>query len=102
MSANNTIHEEWFPSSIPASGIAFVCAQIATIVVLRCVVGHLRNYQVPKLQKHVVRILVIVPFYAELSWLSLATPSFAPYYTSIRDMYASSSLTFFLSSSTHD
>ncbi len=49
--------------------------------------AHLRHYAVPRLQRHVARILVMVPMYAISSFLSLRYPHSAVRINIARDVY---------------
>lgn len=51
--------------------LSSVFAVLATMLGLREMAGHWRNYYQPKLQKQVVRILAMVPIYAICSFLTL-------------------------------
>uniref|UniRef100_A0A2P2I693 Transmembrane protein 184C-like n=1 Tax=Hirondellea gigas TaxID=1518452 RepID=A0A2P2I693_9CRUS len=48
---------------------------------------HLVNYTKPKLQKHIIRILWMVPVYALDSWLVLRFPSLSLYLDTARECY---------------
>ncbi len=66
---------------------AGICALGASVSSLMLIWSHLNNYVNPELQRHVVRILWMVPVYASHSWLSLTFPSSAIYFDTIRDWY---------------
>lgn len=51
------------------------------------IVQHLINYTKPKLQKHIIRILWMVPVYALNAWLVLGYPSLARYLDTARECY---------------
>ncbi len=67
--------------------IAFASASIATCISILTIFNHLRHYGKPHLQRYIVRILVIVPMYSILSWLSLALVQQAIYFDTVRDCY---------------
>ena len=48
---------------------------------------HLKHYNMPLLQRQIVRIIAIVPIYAVGSFLSLLLPSAAIYFGTVRDIY---------------
>ena len=49
---------------------------------------HLKYYKQPKLQRHIIRILFMVPIYAVDSWVSLKfVTSIAMYVDTLRDCY---------------
>eukprot|EP00519_Triparma_laevis_P013230 CAMPEP_0182491128 /NCGR_PEP_ID=MMETSP1321-20130603/714_1 /TAXON_ID=91990 /ORGANISM="Bolidomonas sp., Strain RCC1657" /LENGTH=394 /DNA_ID=CAMNT_0024693385 /DNA_START=245 /DNA_END=1429 /DNA_ORIENTATION=+ len=58
--------------------------------------GHLSNYNQPKIQKYVVRILWMVPLYSLQSWLGLRFHDSSVWIESLRDMYESYTLASFL------
>ncbi|XP_077359684.1 transmembrane protein 184ba isoform X2 [Festucalex cinctus] len=63
-----------------------------TALVLTChqIYMHLRFYSSPREQRHIVRILFIVPIYAVDSWLSLlffTNDQFYVYFDTVRDCY---------------
>lgn len=51
------------------------------------IVMHLTNWYMPDVQKHVVRILLMVPIYSIQSFLSLAFHSATAYLDTFRDLY---------------
>lgn len=62
---------------------------------------HLRFYSSPREQRHIVRILFIVPIYAFDSWLSLlffTNDQYYVYFDTIRDCYEGKALVDFLMS----
>ena len=60
---------------------------------------HLRFYSSPKEQRHIVRILFIVPIYAFDSWLSLlffTNDQYYVYFDTVRDCYEGEDVLLFL------
>lgn len=58
----------------------------------QCVAGynihrHLSNYTEPRIQRYMIRIILMVPLYSMSSFFSLAFPSIAFYLTTIRSCY---------------
>lgn len=51
------------------------------------IIQHVIHYNQPKLQKHVIRILWMVPIYAVNAWLGLAYPAQSVYVDSVRECY---------------
>ncbi len=51
------------------------------------VAQHLENYRMPRLQRHVVRILFMVPIYAVDCWLALRFKDQTIYFDTIRECY---------------
>lgn len=78
---------EKFINSWLAITVAGMCAFAATLISLFTIYRHLSYYVRPALQKNVVRILFIVPFYASLSWFSLVFPEGATFLDSVRDVW---------------
>ncbi|KAJ2781894.1 hypothetical protein H4R18_002600 [Coemansia javaensis] len=62
-------------------------ALAATVVSLVHLAMHLRNYTVPRQQRHIVRIILMIPVYSIISFLSYRFYREAPYYTAVRDCY---------------
>jgi len=63
------------------------------LVVIACAISfhdirlHLKNYNRPLVQKHVVRMLLMVPIYAAQSWLSLRVYDLRLVFETLRDLY---------------
>jgi hypothetical protein len=51
------------------------------------IVLHLRHYNLPLLQRQIVRIIIMIPVYALGSGLSLTHPDESIYVNTIRDIY---------------
>ncbi|KAI8911705.1 organic solute transporter Ostalpha-domain-containing protein [Gorgonomyces haynaldii] len=51
------------------------------------ILGHLRYYLVPRFQKRIVRILILIPIYSFFSSLSYALVTYGHHLTRIRDIY---------------
>ncbi|KIP03644.1 hypothetical protein PHLGIDRAFT_110592, partial [Phlebiopsis gigantea 11061_1 CR5-6] len=66
------------------SGISTV---IATCVSATSIYLHLRNYRKPRLQRQVIRIMVMVPLYAIASLISLFSLEAAFFIDAVRDIY---------------
>lgn len=60
---------------------------LAIPITLWEIVQHLINYTKPKLQKHIIRVLWMVPVYALNAWLVLGYPTMAPYLDTARECY---------------
>ncbi len=67
--------------------VAGLFSFLALFISLCLIVRHLRNYTQPKLQRHIVRILLMVPIYSLCSWLSLHYTEQALYFDLVRDCY---------------
>ena len=51
------------------------------------VAQHLENYRMPRLQRHVIRILFMVPIYAVDCWLALRFKDATIYFDTVRECY---------------
>lgn len=67
--------------------VTAICVVFATILTVRLVFMHLVHFHKPNQQKHIVRILLMVPIYAIDSWLSFRFYWFSVYFDIIRDCY---------------
>jgi len=76
-----------FPATSAAWAIATIVATIGVGISVYNIVGHIRNYTAPPLQKDIVRLLFIVPLYGLCSVLSLIFWESSPYIEIIRDIY---------------
>ncbi|KAJ1832003.1 hypothetical protein LPJ63_003855 [Coemansia sp. RSA 2711] len=79
----------WFQFDAHKVGwiIAGVFALVATIISGLHVAAHLKNYTIPRQQRHIVRIILMIPIYSIISFLSYRFYREAPYYTAVRDCY---------------
>ncbi|RYY75859.1 OSTA/TMEM184 family protein [archaeon] len=71
----------WFSSA------GFVLLTIP--ISMRLIVLHLTHYNLPHIQKYVVRIIWMIPIYAVESWLALRFKSMALYLEKLRESYES-------------
>ncbi|KAJ2608378.1 hypothetical protein EV177_005013 [Coemansia sp. RSA 1804] len=67
--------------------ISGVFALAATIISAVHIAAHLKNYTKPRQQRHIVRIILMIPIYSIISFLSYRFYREAPYYTAVRDCY---------------
>lgn len=70
-----------------AWGFAAIGAFIGIGISLYNIIKHISYYTLPDQQLHIIRIIIIVPLYAIVSWLSMGFPAIALYFESIRDVY---------------
>ncbi|PWN40219.1 DUF300-domain-containing protein, partial [Ceraceosorus guamensis] len=70
-------------------------ALVATSCTVYLVDRHLVFYTCPQQQRHIVRMLLMVPIYAIVSWLSYFYYNHAIYYETVRDCYESVVITSF-------
>ncbi|KAF0909022.1 hypothetical protein E2562_030560 [Oryza meyeriana var. granulata] len=78
---------EGWAAAAAYTAAALACAAAATVVALRLVYRHLLHYAEPTHQRFIVRIILMVPVYAVMSFLSLVLPGSAIYFNSIREIY---------------
>ena len=67
--------------------VAFVFVALSLPITLYEVTQHLENYRAPRLQRHVIRILWMVPIYAVDGWLALRFKSKTIYFDTVREIY---------------
>eukprot|EP00939_MAST-03C_sp_MAST-3C-sp1_P001434 g1434.t1 len=67
--------------------VAGFAANLAILLALYNIYRHLSNYHTPHLQIWTVRIIIIVPVYAFVSWMSLKFQEEALYFNTVRDIY---------------
>ncbi|CAN6203505.1 unnamed protein product [Urochloa humidicola] len=77
---------EGWATAAAYTAAALASAAAATVVALRLVHRHLLHYAEPTHQRFIVRIILMVPVYAVMSFLSLVLPHKAIYFNSIREM----------------
>ncbi|KAF9931586.1 hypothetical protein BGZ65_004829 [Modicella reniformis] len=68
-------------------GIAGVCALLSTVISFRLLYKHARNYNKPSEQRHIMRIVLMIPIYSVISFFSYRFYKQAIYYETIRDCY---------------
>jgi len=67
--------------------VAGVFVLLAVPITFYEVAQHLENYRMPRLQRHVIRILFMVPIYAVDCWLALRFKDGTIYFDTIRECY---------------
>lgn len=67
--------------------VAFLCTAGAIALAILHIYRHLLNYTEPIFQRYIVRIILMVPVYALMSFLSLVLPQSSIYFNSIREVY---------------
>lgn len=86
----------WWIYSVVVSGadprklgwlLAGVFVMLTLPLTLFEIAGHIGNYSKPYLQKHIIRILWMVPIYSINSWISLGWPLGGLYLDIIRECY---------------
>uniref|UniRef100_A0A8C6SWD4 Transmembrane protein 184bb n=1 Tax=Neogobius melanostomus TaxID=47308 RepID=A0A8C6SWD4_9GOBI len=85
-----TPEEPFFLMTSTAQTISGVFVWTALLITCHQIYMHLRYYSSPNEQRHIVRILFIVPIYAFDSWLSLlffTNEEYYVYFDTVRDCY---------------
>tara|TARA_R110002050_G_scaffold225084_3_gene360950 strand:+ start:297 stop:689 length:393 start_codon:yes stop_codon:yes gene_type:complete len=67
--------------------IALFCAIVATTLSIHLIYKHMTNFTNVEEQRHIVRILLMVPIYAIDSWCSLWFNGLSVYFDVARDCY---------------
>jgi hypothetical protein len=67
--------------------VAGVAALVACLETLVSIILQAKNYRKPLLQRHVIRILVLVPIFSAASWASLTSLRVAFWIEPFRDVY---------------
>ncbi|CAB3382339.1 Hypothetical predicted protein [Cloeon dipterum] len=83
---NNTINNG-FSASDQSIVIGGVFVMMSLPISFWDITQHLAHFTKPYLQKHIVRILWMVPIYAVNAWVGLVFPSASIYFDSIRECY---------------
>ena len=78
-------HKKHLIGWISGGGFVFLTIPIA----VRLVVQHLSNWQAPRIQKFVVRIIWIIPIYSIESWIALRYTYLNIYMETLREFYES-------------
>ena len=76
-----------FIESSLALVIAWTTALIAVALTMYEVYRHLQYYNLPLLQRQIVRVVLMVPIYAVGSAWSLSMPQWSIYLATVRDIY---------------
>ncbi|MEE6512021.1 hypothetical protein FKM82_018922 [Ascaphus truei] len=85
-----TIEQPMFLMTTTAQAISGFFVWTALLITCHQIYMHLRSYSCPNEQRHIVRILFIVPIYAFDSWLSLlffTNDQYYVYFDTVRDCY---------------
>lgn len=64
-----------------------LCVVLSTILTIRLIFWHFASFHKPNQQKHIVRILLMVPIYSIDSWLSFRFYWLSVYFDLFRDCY---------------
>lgn len=82
--ANDAIDKQTF-NTVPIIGGIFVVMSLP--IAFRLIIQHMLYYSKPKLQKHIIRILWMVPIYSVNAWFSLWYPDNVLLLNSVRECY---------------
>ena len=67
---------EWLESDT-ASIVSICMVAVCSLITLQNVIMHLANYSRDDLQRHITRIVLVVPIYTIASWLEITHPSWS-------------------------
>lgn len=81
------LFKEHVKTSFSAWFVAGIFMLLTLPIFLWGLMQHLLNYTQPNLQKHIIRILWIVPIYSIDSWMGLKFPQTAIYWNTLREVY---------------
>jgi hypothetical protein len=83
-----TAHVEVAHSNDPVAFIlASSCAGLAIAISAHSISKHLRHFNAPRFQLPICRILLMVPIYASIAWMSLVFPRLDFFLGTLRDSY---------------
>mmetsp|Transcript_18006 Transcript_18006/g.30659 ORF Transcript_18006/g.30659 Transcript_18006/m.30659 type:complete len:86 (+) Transcript_18006:3-260(+) len=72
---------------VAKSHVHQVCTLLSCLLSTLCLLGHLFYYNEPSLQKHILRIVFIIPVYSICTLASIQNYERIIYYAAIRDFY---------------
>ncbi|XP_005097346.1 transmembrane protein 184C [Aplysia californica] len=75
------------PDHVQAWFIAGLFVMLALPISFWGILQHVINYTTPRLQRHIIRILWMVPIYAMNAWFALRFPAAAIYLDTLRECY---------------
>ncbi|OWF51066.1 transmembrane protein 184C-like [Mizuhopecten yessoensis] len=81
------LHREGAPTHVQAWFAGGIFVMCAVPISLWGILQHLVNYTQPHLQRHIIRILWMVPIYALNAWFALRFPDAAIYLDTVRECY---------------
>jgi len=82
--------DEWYDGYKAAHHATGAMAWTSAVIACALVASHAKHYTSPHVQRHINRIVLIVPVFAVLSWVSLVVgDNSAVYIESVRDCYES-------------
>lgn len=87
MSLIRELTEGDFDKDIKTEEYAFITTIISCLISVFTIVGHLFYYNDPKLQKHIIRILFMIPVYSSTTYASITDSKNYLIYSAIRDFY---------------
>ncbi|CAH8853783.1 unnamed protein product [Trichobilharzia szidati] len=81
------LYEKSAPAIVSAWFVAGLFVLGAIPISLWTIIEHVINYTKPFLQRHIIRILWMVPIYAIDAWMALIFPKYAIYFDTLRECY---------------
>lgn len=85
--AVNEVVLDLFIESPTAIAIAWVTAFVSVVLTAHLVYKHLQYYNLPLLQRQIIRIVLMVPIYGVTSAWSLTHPHWSVYLATVRDCW---------------
>jgi hypothetical protein len=80
----------WYEGYAAVQHVSGAIAWTSAVIAAALVTQHVRHYTMPHVQRHITRVILIVPVFSILSWLSLVIDdSKGIYIESVRDCYES-------------
>jgi len=70
-----------------AWGLSAICVVVSVILTIILIFRHMKHFHRPSQQKHIARILIMVPIYSIDSWLSFRLYWLSVYFDLFRDCY---------------
>jgi len=77
---------EWLESD-QASMVSLAMVILCSIITLQNVIMHLANYSRDDLQRHITRIILVVPIYTIASWIEISHPSLSIFCHAVVDFW---------------
>ncbi|KAJ6110035.1 hypothetical protein N7486_002270 [Penicillium sp. IBT 16267x] len=74
-----------------------VCGVLACIISIALIIAHARHYSKAIEQRHIIRILFMVPIYSIISWLSIKFYNYSVYFEVLGDCYEAFAIASFFS-----
>ncbi|RHZ89581.1 hypothetical protein Glove_13g222 [Diversispora epigaea] len=67
--------------------VAGLCALVATLISFYLITKHCQYYHKANQQRYIIRIILLIPIYSIISWLSYRFFHYSVYFETVRDFY---------------